>query len=246
MLAQVTHATICRGCWEQMHVPIALRGPLSMPFRLFGIKPSRMNPNICTLCETLFEVVMKRKAIEIEATILFADIRNYTTVAQAVDAAELSRLLNFFYDECATAVWAHDGLLNKAIGDSILAIFNFPLKHATHTQRALAAAQDIRQRCNDHCKRELAKHGLDAAELGIGIGIDCGTLTFGEFGTTHTELTAIGQVVNRAARLQSVAAPGEILISEAASQALGTTPVPFERREVLLKGYVGPQIAHVC
>jgi adenylate cyclase len=246
MPAQVVHATICRGCWEQLHLPIPLRGPLSVPFRLFGIRPSRMNPNICTICETLFEVVMKRKAIEIEATVLFADIRNFTTVTQTMDAAALSRLLNFFYDECAAAVWSHDGLLNKAIGDSILAIFNFPLHHPAHTERALAAARDLQERCNERCKRELAGYGLDTSELGVGVGIDRGTMTFGEFGTTHTELTAVGQVVNRAARLQSIAAPGEILLSDTAWQALDTPDVSSQRREVLLKGYAAPQVAYAC
>ena len=246
MAAQVVHATICRGCWEQLHVPIALRGPLSAPFRLFGIRPSGMNPNICTVCEKMFEVVMKRRAIEIEATILFADIRGYTTLSQAMEPAALSQLLNFFYDECATAVWSYDGLLNKTIGDSILAIFNFPLRHAAHTERALSAARDIQERCHERCRKELAGYGLDQSELGIGIGIDCGTMTFGEFGTTHTELTAVGQVVNRASRLQSVAAPGEILLSDKAWAALDAPDTALQRREVFLKGYAGPQIAYAC
>jgi class 3 adenylate cyclase len=163
-----------------------------------------------------------------------------------MDAAALSRLLNFFYDECATAVWLHDGLLNKAIGDSILAIFNFPLHHADHTDRALAAARDIQARCHERCRRELAGYGLDVAELGVGVGVDRGVTTFGEFGTTHTELTAIGQVVNRAARLQSVAAPGEILLSDAAWQALPPEGRSADRREVQLKGYDAPQVAYAC
>ncbi|HJQ60320.1 MAG TPA: adenylate/guanylate cyclase domain-containing protein, partial [Vineibacter sp.] len=136
-----------------MHVPIVLRGPLSAPYRLFGVRPSGMNPNLCTICETLFERVMRRRAIEIEASILFADIRGFTTLAQAMDPTALSRMLNFFYDECATAIWLQDGLLNKAIGDSVLAIFNFPLRHDNHTARALAAARDIQARCHERCKR---------------------------------------------------------------------------------------------
>lgn len=246
MTHEAATARICRGCWEQLHVPIVLRGPLSVPFRLFGVRPSGMNPNICTVCEKMFEHVMRRRAIEIEATILFADIRSYTTLAQAMDAVALSRLLNFFYDECATAVWLQDGLLNKAIGDSVLAIFNFPLRHNDHSARALAAARDIQARCHSHCKRELAGYGLDITELGVGVGIDRGTTTFGEFGTTHTELTVVGQVVNRAARLQSVAAPGEILLSEATWRALDGKVPATARRDVHLKGYQGPQAAYAA
>jgi class 3 adenylate cyclase len=246
MLHEAATAKICRGCWEQLHVPIVLRGPLAVPYRVFGVRPSRMNPNICTICETMFEVIMRRRAIEIDATILFADIRGYTTLAQAMDATALSRLLNFFYDECATAIWLHDGLLNKAIGDSVLAIFNFPLRRADHTERALAAARAIQTRCHERCQRELVGYGLDVSELGVGVGIDRGTTTFGEFGTTHTDLTAVGQVVNRAARLQSVARPGEILLSETAWQALTPAGTEPQRREVQLKGYDGLQVAYAC
>jgi class 3 adenylate cyclase len=205
-----------------------------------------MNPNICTICETMFEHVMRRRAIEIEATILFADIRGFTTLTQAMDSSALSQLLNFFYDECATAVWLHDGLLNKAIGDSILAIFNFPLNRRDHTAQALAAARAIQARCHERCQRELLGYGLDVSQLGVGVGIDRGVTTFGEFGTTHTDLTAVGQVVNRAARLQSVAGPGEILVSETAWQALEPRDPSPQRRTVQLKGYDTPQIAYAC
>ena len=67
-------ATICKGCWQQMHVPIPLRGLLSVPFRAFGIRPSRMNPNICTICEMMFERAMKARTVTLDATILFADL----------------------------------------------------------------------------------------------------------------------------------------------------------------------------
>ena len=70
-------ATICKGCWQQMHMPIPLRGVLSVPFRAFGIRPSRMNPNICTICEMMFERAMKARTVMLDATIvvrLVADI----------------------------------------------------------------------------------------------------------------------------------------------------------------------------
>ncbi len=78
-------ATICKGCWEQMKVPIPLRGPLSAPFRAFGIRPSRMNPNLCTICELSFTKVMRARKIMIDATILFADLRGYTALSQSLN-----------------------------------------------------------------------------------------------------------------------------------------------------------------
>ena len=75
---------ICKGCWCQMHVPVPIRGPLSLPLRLFGIRRSRMNPNLCTICELMFKVVMRRRNIQAELTILFADLRGYTALSQTL------------------------------------------------------------------------------------------------------------------------------------------------------------------
>ena len=110
-------ATICKGCWEQMKVPIPLRGALSMPFRAFGIRPSRMNPDLCTICELSFTKVMRARKITIDATILFADLRGYTALSQSLTPDALSGLLDVFYDTCAGAIWEQGGLLNKTIGE---------------------------------------------------------------------------------------------------------------------------------
>ena len=67
-------AIICKGCWCQMRVPVPIRGPLSLPLRLFGIRRSRMNPNLCTVCEPMFRLVTRRRNVEAEMTILFADV----------------------------------------------------------------------------------------------------------------------------------------------------------------------------
>ena len=110
---------ICKGCWEQMHVPVPLRGVISAPFRAFGVRPSRMNPNTCTICELMFTKVMRARKITIDATIMFADLRGYTSLSQSQSPDAVSGLLDAFYDECANAIWAYDGLLNKTIGDAV-------------------------------------------------------------------------------------------------------------------------------
>ena len=79
-------AKICKGCWQQMRVPVPLRGVLSVPFRAFGIRPSRMNPNTCTICELMFTKVMRARKITIDATVLFADLRSYTGLSQSLSA----------------------------------------------------------------------------------------------------------------------------------------------------------------
>lgn len=232
-------AKLCLGCWQNLHVPVALRGPFSVPFRVFGIKPSRMNPNTCTICEMAFSKIMKARAVTIDATIMFADLRGYTTLTQTVGQAGLSKLLDTFYDDCADAIWRYDGLLNKTIGDAVLAIFNFPVKQDDHPVQALLAARAIQQRFAERRDALLEAIGTRDAELGIGIGIDCGDTNFGEFGRSHRDLTAIGTVVNRAARAQAAARSGEILVTSAVRER-SAGMVSGEGRDFSLKGFEQP------
>ena len=203
---------ICMGCWEHLHLPVPLRGVASMPFRAFGIRPSRMNPNTCTICEMMFEKVMKRRQVTVDATVMFADLRGYTSLSQSRSAEAVSMLLDVFYDECASAIWEHDGILNKTMGDGLLAVFNFPISHDDHAARALRAARQIQARWREVGRTHPEAQGQD---VGVGIGIDCGQLSFGEFGHSHTDITAIGTVVNTAARAQAAATSGQILLTEA-------------------------------
>jgi adenylate cyclase len=232
-------ATLCLGCWQNLHMPIALRGPFSAPFRAFGVRPSRMNPNTCTICELMFTKVMRARKITIDATIMFADLRGYTSLSQSQSADAVSGLLDAFYDECASAIWEHDGLLNKTIGDAVLAIFNFPVKQDDHPTQALLAARAIQQRFAEQRDALQEEIGTRDVELGIGIGIDSGDTNFGEFGRSHRDLTAIGTVVNRAARAQAAAKPGEILVTKTVRDRSGGL-VSGEGREFSLKGFDQP------
>jgi adenylate cyclase len=232
-------STLCLGCWQNLNLPIVLRGPMCVPYRAVGLKPGRMNPNTCTLCEMAFSRVMKARAVAIDATVMFADLRGYTALTQTIDQAALTSLLDAFYDDCAAAIWRYDGLLNKTIGDAVLAIFNFPVKQEDHPAQALLAARAIQQRFAERRAGLLETIGMRDGELGIGIGIDCGETNFGEFGQSHRDLTAIGTVVNRAARAQAAAKSGEILVT-AAVRDRSSGMVDDEGRDFSLKGFEQP------
>src|SRR3954452_12569980 len=233
-------AKICKGCWEQMHVPVPLRGVLSVPFRAFGIRPSRMNPNTCTVCELMFTKVMRARKITIDATIMFADLRGYTSLSQSQSPDAVSGLLDAFYDESASAIWHYDGLLNKTIGDAVMAVFNFPLKRDDHARNAVLAAREIQK--NWRAKREslVKAHGLTENELGIGIGIHSGELSFGEFGRSHRDLTAIGTVVNTASRAQSAASADQILVTREVFRRVQPELADSEVNAYQLKGFQAP------
>jgi adenylate cyclase len=233
-------AKVCKGCWQQMHVPVPLNGVLSLPFRLFGIRPSKMNPNTCTVCELMFTRVMKARKITIDATVMFIDLRGYTSLSRSLSPDAVSALLDMFYDECAEAIWEHDGLLNKTIGDAVMAVFNFPLRRETHARNAVLAARKIQANWRERRENLSQTHGLTEAELGIGIGIHTGELSFGEFGHSHRDLTAIGTVVNTASRAQSVAEAGQILVTQAVFDRSQPDLRDIPSKTFQLKGFDSP------
>jgi class 3 adenylate cyclase len=239
-LASEKKSRMCKGCWQQLHVPIPLRGIAALPFRTFGIRPSRMNPNICTICEMMFTKVMRARKVSVDVSVLFADLRGYTALTQSLPEDQIAAVLDFFYDEAATAIWEYDRLLNKTIGDAIMAVFNFPIRQSDHAARAVEAAREIQRRFRRQHNLPIRSVDRGGAALGIGIGIDSGMVSFGEFGRSHRDLTAIGTVVNTAARAQSAAQPGQILVTQAVRDRSGTPLASSEGRLYALMGIIEP------
>jgi adenylate cyclase len=240
-------STICKGCWQQMRVPVPIHGPASIPLRIFGIRPSRMNPNTCTVCELMFTRVMKARQVTVDVSVLFADLRGYTSPSQTLAPDAVSSLLDAFYDECAEAIWEHDGLLNKTTGDAVMAIFNFPIRQENHAERAVLAGREIHRRCAVRRERLLAENvGLAGSELGVGIGIASGAASFGEFGRTHRDLTAIGTVVNTAARAQAAAEAGGILVTQAVYDRASRVLAGSQGQEHHPKGFEAPVVLYAA
>ena len=240
MVVSQRQAKICKGCWQQLRMPVPLRGVFSAPFRLLGVRPSRMNPNTCTICEMMFTRVMHARKITIDATVLFADLRGYTSFSRSLSPDAISGLLDAFYDECASAIWEHDGLLNKTLGDAVMAIFNFPIRQSDHARQAVLAAREIHRRCGERRDALSAAYGLSGDELGVGVGIDSGEFSFGEFGRSHRDLTAIGTIVNTASRAQSAALAGQTLVTAAVYERARSELPDSRSDEYRLKGFETP------
>jgi adenylate cyclase len=199
-----------------------------------------MNPNLCTICETNFTRVKKKKQIIIPATILFADLRGYTSLSERTEGTEVVQLLHSFYDECASAIWEGDGIVNKFIGDAVLAIFNFPIVREDHVRQAVLAASEIQKRCLE--KQNLTIRTSEGKEVstGIGIGIHTGNASIGEVGTAYKDFTIIGSVVNLASRIQAAAQPGEILVTENVYRQVADLFPEAQTRTCQLKGIEEP------
>lgn len=226
-----------------MHVPIPIRGPLSLPFRAVGIKISQMHPNLCTICETMFTRVMRAKQKVIPATVLFADLRGYTELSEKAEGQDVADLLNGFYDECAAAVWESDGIINKFIGDAVLAIFNFPMMRDDHVERAVQAGVDIQRRWAEKQK----SMSLDSSNglMRVGVGIHTGRTSIGEVGRSYRDFTVVGPVVNMASRIQNSARMGEVLVSEEVYRQVDRLFPGAPAREAALKGIEKPVKTYV-
>ena len=236
-----SHSLICKGCWQHMRLPIPIRGPFSLPLRLLGVRISRMNPNLCTICETMFTKVKRRKQVIIPATVLFADLRDYTSISESAASSDVVDMLHGFYDECASAIWERDGIVNKFIGDAVLAIFNFPIMREDHVRQAVLAGLDIQQRCS---QRKKLLVGSGGSSMGVGIGIHTGPASIGEVGMAYKDFTIIGPVVNTASRIQGVAKAGEVLVSEEVYQLVADLFPNAESRVRQLKGIEQPLTLH--
>jgi class 3 adenylate cyclase len=227
-----------------MHMPIPIREPLSIPFKLLGIKTSQMNPNLCTICETMFTKVKRKKQVMIPATVFFADLRGYTSLSQGTAPEEVASMLHDFYDACASVVWERDGIVNKFIGDAVLAIFNFPIMREDHVRQAVLAGIELQRRCSENRLTVTNANGT-VGPVGVGIGIHTGQASIGEVGTAYKDFTIIGPVVNMASRIQGTAQPGEILVTEEVyAQAADLCP-GSESRTYQLRGIGSPIKAYM-
>ena len=153
-----------------------------------------------------------------EATVLFCDIRGFTSMSERLTPEQVVSLLNEFYTLMIETVFKHDGTLDKFLGDAVMAVFGAPIAHPDHAARAVRTALDMRQAIAELGRRRRAA-GQDSFEVGIGVSL--GEVVAGTVGTEQRmEYTVIGDSVNVASRLQDRAKPGSILLSRRTYQAV--------------------------
>jgi adenylate cyclase len=214
----------CRLC----AAPFA--GPGAPVMRLIGKRPSGANPTMCNSCFSF--IGRHHGGAEVEGTMLFADIRGSTTLAESMSPGAFHELLNRFYAVATEVVFAHNGTIDKFVGDELVALF-FPLLSG---QRHVAAAIDAATAL----LRATGHADADGPWAPVGAGVHTGRAWFGAVGEgTYVELTAVGDAVNVAARLASNASTGEVLVSDDAARAGGLDP-SLERRSLQLKGRAQP------
>ncbi len=168
-----------------------------------------------------------------ELTVLFADVRGFTTFSDTLPLEAVLSHLNGVLRLLVQAAFEESGTVDKYIGDAVMVLFNAPIRQADHCERAVRAA----------LKMQLL---LVGSQLSIGIGIHTGIAVVGNIGTAERlEYTAIGATVNLASRLCESAASGEIVISEEVREKLGDAATAEKRRPTLVKGIAREIVTYV-
>jgi adenylate cyclase len=217
---RLPHEPRCRIC----AAPFA--GVAAPVMRLIGKRQADKSPTLCQSCFTFLS--RHHGGAEIEMTLLFADIRGSTTLAEGMSPAEFRALLDRFYKVATQVVFDHDGGVDKFVGDEIIALF-FPLiTGERHAARGVEAGRALL----------LATGHADPSGpwVPVGAGVHTGLSWMGAMGEgSQTQLTAVGDVVNTTSRLASVAGAGEILVTVDAASAAGLEP-DLPHRSLELKG----------
>jgi adenylate cyclase len=176
----------------------------------------------------------------VEATVMFSDIRGFTSLAASLPPAETIELLNSYYTLMFDAIGGHGGIVNQILGDGLMALFGAPLPHADHTERAVRAGLEMLELVAGFNRDQAAQR---KPEIRIGVGIACGQVIAGYTGTERrVTYTCVGDTVNLAAHLEAhTKVLGQaILIDEPTRERLGGTVRVEDHGTVLFKSRTQP------
>jgi adenylate cyclase len=203
-----------------------LRPPGSVLLKPMGFGQSKLNRRLCRSC---FRSIEKHPGgAEVEISLLFADVRGSTGLAERMTPHEFSSLIARFYGTAARVVDARNGLVDKFVGDEVVALFIPGFAGEDHAAKALEAAREL-----------MRETGNDGAEpwIPVGAAVHTGMPYVGRVGEGDAcDFTAVGDPVNTTARLASSAGAGEILVSAAAVEAAQLDTVGLEMRTLELRG----------
>lgn len=210
-----------------------LRGPITPLLNLVGRGASRGNPRFCNSCESYLQ--KHPGGAEIELSLLFADVRGSTGMAERMGSAAFASLLRRFYDAANEVLAESDAFVDRPVGDEVIGVY-LPVWAPNHPAHALGAARRL---------LEVTGHGRrDGPWISVGCGVHSGTAYVGTVsrpGSDQVDMTVLGDAVNVSARLASEARAGEILVSSDTGLDLGQ----YERRSLQLKGRTTPLNVHI-
>jgi adenylate cyclase len=205
-------------------------GPAGRVLAAAGFTPSRKNPNLCSRCCD----VLPTGGAEVDVAVLFADVRGSTALSMGSAATDFASMLNRFYTAATQTLLLHDAVIDKLIGDEVMAFFVRGISGPQYRRRAVQAGMDL-----------LTAVGYGRAEgpwLELGVAVNAGVAYVGNVGGAVVDFTALGDPVNITARMQQHAAGGELLVAAGVADDLMGNTV---RRTLTLRGHEQPVDAFV-
>ncbi len=215
-----------------IHCNVPMSGAGGWISKPFGYGRSVLTPRLCNLCE---KMILKYEAgTDVELSLLFADIRGSTLMAEQKGTREYMEFIQRFFKTTSRILIEHDGLVNRLVGDQAIGLFVPNFAGTQHAAVAVATAVEI-LRATGHAD-------TDGPWAPVGIGVHTGVAYVGAVGSKDgvREIAVLGNAANLTARLSSQAAEGEVLISEDAAKAADLSDRQLEKRRLMLKGISKP------
>ncbi len=205
--------------------------------RLFDIQPSKLNPHLCNQCD---EFAKKYSGgTEIELSIIFADVRGSTKLAQEMDATKFSQLIQRYYNAATKVLYNNGAMVEKLVGDAVTGFLIPGFSGPNHAAKAVGVARDILLATG---------HGSPPGPwIPVGTGVHTGMAFVGaiQADSGANDIVVLGDTANTGARLASIAKAGEVVISQATARAARLDVSGMELRQVELKGLAQPMEVQV-
>ena len=179
----------------------------------------------------------------LQVTVLFSDIRNFTTISEKLNPHEVVEMLNAYFSRICEPIMEQGGTVDKFVGDAVMAVFGSPMPHQDHAQRALRAALAMSEIASEFRSWMSQRFGsIDLPEFDVGIGLHTGEAVIGSIGSPkRMEFTAIGDTVNTASRLEGLTKElgWTIVASSDTINAGGSAILTGKREKIAVKGREG-------
>jgi adenylate cyclase len=179
----------------------------------------------------------------LQVTVLFSDIRNFTTISEKLNPHEVVEMLNAYFSRICEPIMEQGGTVDKFVGDAVMAVFGSPMPHQDHAQRALRAALAMSEIASEFRSWMSQRFGsIDLPEFNVGIGLHTGEAVIGSIGSPkRMEFTAIGDTVNTASRLEGLTKElgWTIVASSDTINAGGSAILTGKREKISVKGREG-------
>src|SRR5262244_2532799 len=212
---------------------IPFSGLAGVFLRWRGIRRSPRNPNCCTQCGAHLE-----EGRLVELTVVFADLSSFTEMTGRLGATTTYSVVDEFLRLASSTLMSHGAFIDKYIGDAVMALFNVPIKRADHAAAAVAASAKLQELLPGLSERL-------GMPLQASIGVASGFARVGRLGSDDIkDYTAIGDVVNQAARLQAQAGPTEIVVSQDVYREVASAYPGVPAESLTLKGFPQRTVAY--